>query len=144
VPLLTPPRCPPQPDPESTICDEPTCKRHFTYFTRRHHCRRCGHIFCDSHSAFAVPLDENANYNPRGSPSRSCAHCFTEFKAWRSRTNSYASSDASNPPNGGRPSTGTAPASPIAASPPPLAASPNQKKAEAAQSVPRDWNWSTF
>ncbi|KAI1417561.1 FYVE-domain-containing protein [Hypoxylon sp. FL1857] len=128
-----------KPDPESTICDEPSCMRHFNYWTRRHHCRKCGNIFCDSHSAFDVPLDQDANYNPRGTPSRACKHCFTEFKAWRSRTNSQASSENSSD---GR-SSQTAPSSPAIATPSTIP-SQNGQHQDVAMSVPRDWNWSTF
>lgn len=81
-----------QHDSNAAICDEPSCQKYFSYFTRRHHCRRCGNIYCDSHSAFEVPLDEEANYNPRGSLSRSCRHCYDEFKSWRARNTSAASS----------------------------------------------------
>jgi hypothetical protein len=121
-------------DSQSTICDDPTCKRNFSYFTRRHHCRKCGNIFCDWHSAYVVPLDQDAKFNPRAIPSRSCSHCFEEYKIWHSRNNSQASSAASSD------APHTVPSTPIAAGPGgvPLA------KAEAAASVPRDWNWSTF
>ncbi|KAF7540147.1 hypothetical protein G7054_g1578 [Neopestalotiopsis clavispora] len=129
-------------DNDATICDEPSCRRHFNYWTRRHHCRKCGNIFCDSHSSYDVPLDQDANYNPRGTPSRACSHCHTDFEVWRSRTNSAASSDDSSSN-----SSGTAPASPITATGTPVALSNpgrEQNKAEVAASVPRDWNWSTF
>jgi hypothetical protein len=133
-----------QADAESTICDEPSCMRHFNTWNRRHHCRRCGNIFCDSHSALEIPLDQDANYNPRGTLSRSCAHCYSEFQTWRSRTNSQSSSDDASV-------TGpvTAPVSPIASgiSATPAAPAPNapgHPKVEVAASVPRDWNWSTF
>ncbi|KAK9416151.1 hypothetical protein SUNI508_09731 [Seiridium unicorne] len=131
---------PPQPDTEASICDEPSCMRHFNYWTRRHHCRKCGNIFCDNHSSYDVPLDQDANYNPRGTPSRACSHCHTEFEVWRSRTNSQASSDDAS--SGSQ----TAPASPIAAGTPTAinASGKDQLKAEVAASVPRDWNWSTF
>ncbi|KAI0549376.1 FYVE zinc finger protein [Xylaria curta] len=128
-----------KPDPEATICDEPSCLRHFNYWTRRHHCRRCGNIFCDLHSTFGIPLDQDANYNPRGTISRACGHCYSEFQAWRSRTNSQASSDDSSD----RQVSQTAPASPIVTTPTginPQAPHP----AEVAMSVPRDWTWSTF
>lgn len=128
-----------KPDPESTICDEGTCKKYFTYFTRRHHCRRCGNIFCDRHSAFEIPLDQDANYNPRGTPSRACAHCYAEFKEWRSRTNSQssiASGDSNTLTDGGTP------ISPIVASP--TKSLMTAKFHDTAASVPRDWNWSTF
>ncbi|KAI1338008.1 FYVE-domain-containing protein [Xylariaceae sp. FL0016] len=127
-----------KPDPESAICDEPSCRRNFNYWTRRHHCRKCGNIFCDSHSTYGVPLDQNAEYNPRGIISRACAHCYTEFQAWRSRTNSQASSENSSVVQGSR----TAPASPIASTP--TAMKPQGQHQEIAASVPRDWNWSTF
>ncbi|KAI1878194.1 uncharacterized protein JN550_000376 [Neoarthrinium moseri] len=125
-----------KPDTESAICDEPSCMRHFNYWTRRHHCRKCGNIFCDTHSAFDVPLDQDANYNPRGTVSRACSHCHTEFQFWRSRTNSQASSDDSST-RGAQ----TAPASPVGTSTPTAA---KKGQAEVAASVPRDWNWSTF
>ncbi|CAK7197567.1 Zn finger protein [Sporothrix eucalyptigena] len=155
----------PKPDPESTMCDEPTCKKSFNYFTRRHHCRRCGNIFCDFHSAFEIPLDEQANYNPKGSSNRACAYCFREFKAWRTRTNSSDLSGASsgtttpatndgnskgvnvNKNNNAYKKAATAPTSPVMA----LAGRPGApgtptvaKVPDVAQSVPGDWNWSTF
>ncbi|KIH94200.1 fyve domain containing protein [Sporothrix brasiliensis 5110] len=142
-----------KPDPESTMCDEPTCKKSFSYFTRRHHCRRCGNIFCDFHSAFEIPLDEQANYNPKGSSNRACAYCFREFKAWRTRTNSSDLSSASSGTT--TPATvntsaykkaATAPTSPVVALRQPGApGTPTVAKVpDVAQSVPGDWNWSTF
>ncbi|KAJ1335611.1 FYVE zinc finger domain-containing protein [Microdochium nivale] len=130
-------------DTEAAICDEPACMRHFNYWTRRHHCRKCGNIFCDSHSNFDVPLDQDANYNPRGTTSRACLHCFSGFKAWRSRTNSQASSEESSVIHGHSPNT--APSSPIFAIPVSMKGGPTPKaRPEIAMSVPRDWNWSTF
>ncbi|KAK4169383.1 vacuolar segregation protein pep7 [Cladorrhinum sp. PSN259] len=141
-----------KPDSESTICDDATCKKSFGYFVRRHHCRRCGHIFCDAHSNNQVPLDQDANYNPRGAMSRVCTHCYMEFREWRSRTNSQSSrggsSDGST--NGSNaPRTPTSPSTLIGSSPivPVLnnkLLTPTRSTAEVAHSVPRDWNWSTF
>lgn len=125
-----------QPDAESTVCDDPTCKRTFSYFTRRHHCRKCGHIFCDSHSTFAAPLDHDAKFNPRAPLFRTCRHCCEEFKSWytrnSSRASSAASSDAPNPTPSTPIGTGFGDASELPRGP------------ELAASVPRDWNWSTF
>lgn len=131
-----------QPDRDSSICDDPTCKRVFGYFTRRHHCRRCGNIFCDIHSAVLVPLDENADYNPRGTPSRSCNHCHDKFQALKSRRESKASNSASlaeaAPPRPRPMPVGFGPGAGVMFQPT-LAKSPG-----AAASVPSDWNWSTF
>lgn len=131
-----------KPDPASTVCDDPTCKRTFGYFTRRHHCRRCGNIFCDTHSSNAVILDQDANYNPRGSPSRACNHCHTEYQSWRSRNSSRNSSSASSEIAGAS-ASGPKACNSIAASANALA-SLDLAKASVAASVPRDWNWSTF
>lgn len=125
-----------KPDAESTVCDDATCKRSFSYFTRRHHCRKCGNIFCDWHSTFLVPLDQDAKFNPRAVPSRTCGHCFDDFKTWYSRNNSRASSAASSDIQGDTPAT------PIAAGSADGLMLP--RGPEVAASVPRDWNWSTF
>lgn len=164
-----------KPDTESAMCDEPTCKKSFNYFTRRHHCRKCGNIFCDFHSGFEVPLDEKAAFNPRGTANRACAYCYREFRTWRQRTNSSdmssTSSGSTTPGNAAAPQTpqssaklrgagkcseivnafnkksATAPTSPVMT----MAAriggpgTPTMAKApDVAQSVPGDWNWSTF
>ncbi|KAI0128931.1 hypothetical protein BJ170DRAFT_352874 [Xylariales sp. AK1849] len=128
-----------KPDVEATICDEPSCMRHFNYWTRRHHCRKCGNIFCDAHSTLDIPLDQDANYNPKGTISRACSHCYTDFQVWRSRTNSQASSDDASARG-----SQTVPSSPIASTPTAVNRPKNKHKAEVAASVPRDWNWSTF
>jgi hypothetical protein len=143
------------------MCDHATCKRYFSYFTRRHHCRRCGNIFCDQHSAFEVPLDQDANFNPRGVPSRACGHCYAQFKDWRAaRTNNSplssqhhnSSPDAeTHPHHHGQHIDG--PVTPLAASPTTsdLGTLPMHtpgglplRTPDAAHSVPSDWNWSTF
>ncbi|OAA33071.1 Zinc finger, FYVE/PHD-type [Moelleriella libera RCEF 2490] len=126
-----------QPDPESSICDDPTCKRTFNYFIRRHHCRKCGNIFCDWHSSAALPLDQDANFNPRAPPSRTCNHCFGEAKALHSRNSSPGSSSTTSVSDDAPPST------PIMAAPPAPGVTPPHKP-EVAASVPCDWNWSTF
>jgi hypothetical protein len=131
-----------QPDSESSICDETTCTRYFTYFTRRHHCRRCGNIFCDLHSLYIIPLDQDANYHPKGSKVRSCEHCWIDYRRWQiarsSRSNSESSHGEENP------------TTPTVSCGNPKGAMGNVfGKASGlseslAASVPRDWNWSTF
>jgi len=132
-----------KPDQESAICDHATCKRHFSYFTRRHHCRKCGNIFCDQHSAFEIPLDQDANFNPRGTPSRACGHCYAQFKEWRSLATGKPSRRDS--PDGSRQCQLDTPTTPVAASPTTagMGGLPLHTP-DAAHSVPRDWNWSTF
>jgi len=127
------------------MCDHATCKRYFSYFTRRHHCRKCGHIFCDQHSAFEIPLDQDANFNPRGVPSRACGHCYAQFKEWRNLANSKPPSRDS--PEGARHhQPDLTPSTPVSTSPTAAGALDGLPlhTPEVAHSVPRDWNWSTF
>ncbi|PHH89939.1 hypothetical protein CDD83_4915 [Cordyceps sp. RAO-2017] len=126
-----------KPDPQSSVCDDPTCKRNFSYFVRRHHCRKCGNIFCDWHSNLVLPLDQDANFNPRAALSRACNHCFREAKALHDRRNSQSSaSTASDAPHR---------TTPAAVSAPPNGTAPTAPRPQdMAASVPRDWNWSTF
>ncbi|KAK4192127.1 vacuolar segregation protein pep7 [Podospora australis] len=135
-----------KPDQDSAICDHATCKKSFNYFQRRHHCRRCGNIFCNEHSNFVVPLDQDANYNPRGVPSRACSHCFKQFKAWRSRTNSQSSSQDSFDSGNNVPDTPVTPTgtSPVFSAIPGRLMPGQPHTPEVAHSVPRDWHWSTF
>ncbi len=58
-----------QPDSSVQECDLTVCARLFSLFTRRHHCRRCGGIFCAEHSSFFVPLDQHARFNAAASTS---------------------------------------------------------------------------
>jgi hypothetical protein len=141
-----------QPDSESTVCDDTVCTRFFTYFTRRHHCRRCGNIFCDLHSLYTIPLDQDANYHPHGTRSRACEHCWIDYRSWQlarcaSRPGSEGSSQSGNDNSAAdeTPRTPTINCAGRAA----LAGVLGHKKAKGtpeslAQSVPRDWNWSTF
>ncbi|KZP00136.1 FYVE-domain-containing protein, partial [Calocera viscosa TUFC12733] len=44
-------------EPDSGVVECRNCHRRFTFLLRKHHCRRCGHIFCDRCSSHRVSLD---------------------------------------------------------------------------------------
>ncbi|KAL8860858.1 MAG: hypothetical protein Q9178_002888 [Gyalolechia marmorata] len=132
----TPTRAHWKPDANAPICDAPTCHKSFNLFERRHHCRHCGHVFCNTHSQHKLPLDHNAEFHPEGTPSRACRHCLDRYRLWRaqrsSRNNSLTSAATAMPmgtpiPGMGGVGNGT-----------------EVHKGSVANSVPRDWNWSTF
>jgi len=134
-----------KPDAESSLCDETACTRSFTYFTRRHHCRRCGNIFCDMHSLYTIPLDQDANYHPKGTRVRSCEHCWHDYRGWQIARSSRSNSESSV----GDPHTPTTPTVNCAGKARGAMGSvfgqKNQGTPESlGASVPRDWNWSTF
>ncbi|KAK4056978.1 hypothetical protein OIO90_001878 [Microbotryomycetes sp. JL221] len=48
-----------RPDEEALICSDPNCTERFSLLVRKHHCRRCGEVFCSSHSGRSAPLWPN-------------------------------------------------------------------------------------
>src|SRR5271170_1484728 len=71
-----------QPDEASPSCDSPKCRSSFNLFVRKHHCRHCGHIFCAEHTAYTIPLDQNAKFHPEGVQSRACDSCYKQYQRW--------------------------------------------------------------
>jgi len=49
------------------------CQRRFSFLLRRHHCRRCGRIFCDRCSSHKVPLDPSEIVQDPTSPDSSAS-----------------------------------------------------------------------
>ncbi|KAI1609654.1 hypothetical protein EDD37DRAFT_205735 [Exophiala viscosa] len=135
-----------KPDEASSICDSPECRSTFNLFVRKHHCRHCGHIFCSSHSPYTIPLDQYAKFHPDGVLSRACETCHRQYQRWDTarsirRKNSQNSKDDGSNESG---------------PPTPLAGPTGHRRMisggirgaqpaeQAANSVPKDWHWSTF
>jgi len=129
-----------KPDPSSPTCDSPTCSRPFTLFIRRHHCRRCGSIFCAPHSTRIVPLDQHARFHSRAQAFRACDDCWRDYKVWEAKRKVKMAAGTSG--GDGEEAEGisqSVPATPV------LVQQPKKGLISSiAQSVPRDWNWSTF
>lgn len=129
-----------KPDEASPNCDSPECRSSFNLFVRKHHCRHCGHIFCASHTNYTIPLDQSAKFHPDGVPSKACETCHRQYQRWDTarsirRKNSDNSDDSGS-------------ATPIVESRPEvhriISVRGGQKQPAVANSVPRDWAWSTF
>ena len=71
-----------KPDTNAQICDFFICQKKFGLFARRHHCRHCGHVFCNEHSTERVGLDHSADFHPAGEKVRVCDHCAKEWIEW--------------------------------------------------------------
>ncbi|EMC92047.1 hypothetical protein BAUCODRAFT_38066 [Baudoinia panamericana UAMH 10762] len=86
--------------PDVSANDCAVCHQTFTWYFRRHHCRRCGDIVCDTHIAKKVPLDQNARYHPDGTESKACDPCWQEWcvvkRIRHSRNSSMANSISSS------------------------------------------------
>ncbi|KAG0347239.1 hypothetical protein BG005_000298 [Podila minutissima] len=73
-----------KPDNSAHECTWPGCHQEFGFFDRRHHCRRCGEIFCSAHCSKTIPLDHALDFNPAmGVNSRACIGCFEEYEQWQ-------------------------------------------------------------
>ncbi|KAF9896354.1 hypothetical protein BX616_007630, partial [Lobosporangium transversale] len=73
-----------KPDSSTQVCTWPGCHLEFGFFDRRHHCRKCGDIFCSAHCSKSVPLDYALDFNPAmGVMSRACIGCFEAYEQWQ-------------------------------------------------------------
>jgi hypothetical protein len=124
--------------PESFLTSGPRPRFPFSILNRRHHCRRCGDIFCSSHSPHAIPLDQEARFHSEGTLQRACDNCWTDYRGWRaarpSRTNSVTSRDSNE----------TMFTQPVGVPTQNKASEDQQPIGSVAQSVGGNWNWSTF
>ncbi|OCL08547.1 hypothetical protein AOQ84DRAFT_292923 [Glonium stellatum] len=123
-----------QPDNSTSVCSASACHKPFSFFDRRHHCRRCGGIFCGAHSSNTVRLNQHALFHPNGSYYRACDRCFSNYREWQSRRKSISSSE-----NSVGSSTAVSIESPITAKRPDVL-----RVGSLASSVPSNWAWSTF
>jgi len=67
-------------DDEVSICQQAGCSVKFNLWNRRHHCRRCGNIFCGTHSAYSMLLFPDGSEDWGGVWSRVCESCFKDSK----------------------------------------------------------------
>lgn len=71
-----------QPDNEASHCAYPGCTTRFSLFERRHHCRKCGDIFCAAHCSNYFRLDQSISFNPHGDLVRGCDTCARQQQRW--------------------------------------------------------------
>ncbi|WOL19819.1 1-phosphatidylinositol-3-phosphate 5-kinase FAB1B-like isoform X2 [Canna indica] len=68
------------PDDSCMVCYE--CDSQFTIFNRRHHCRKCGRVFCAKCTSNFVPVNSYVSDNSReeGELIRVCNFCFKQLE----------------------------------------------------------------
>lgn len=67
------------PDQETDHCQFDRCPTRFSFFQRKHHCRKCGSIICQKHSGNRLPLFHHRKNTVNGHWSRVCDHCFHDL-----------------------------------------------------------------
>lgn len=62
-------------------CGIKNCDKEFNFFERRHHCRKCGGIFCKEHTSHYLYINHLAQFTTggRGTLSRVCSNCIQEY-----------------------------------------------------------------
>lgn len=62
-------------------CMIPQCPRVFNFFDRRHHCRKCGGIFCKDHTLHFLYINHLAQFTTggRGTLLKVCDRCIDEY-----------------------------------------------------------------
>ena len=78
-------------------CAAPDCNEPLAMFFR-HHCRRCGKLFCPKCVGGGLQrrLNQNAELNPRGVLLPVCYECYVEENGWFSERGSAAWNEATN------------------------------------------------
>eukprot|EP01090_Pellita_catalonica_P014595 TRINITY_DN3762_c0_g2_i2.p1 TRINITY_DN3762_c0_g2~~TRINITY_DN3762_c0_g2_i2.p1 ORF type:complete len:560 (+),score=89.27 TRINITY_DN3762_c0_g2_i2:48-1727(+) len=91
--MTTNPPAKPQwvPNNYSQVCEQ--CKTEWSFSNRRHHCRGCGHLFCQSCSSREIMLPTWWKYTTPQRVCDGCHHVFTT-SAWNSVNNSELASSA--------------------------------------------------
>uniref|UniRef100_A0A0E0KES3 1-phosphatidylinositol-3-phosphate 5-kinase n=1 Tax=Oryza punctata TaxID=4537 RepID=A0A0E0KES3_ORYPU len=70
------------PDHSCRVCYD--CDTQFTIFNRRHHCRRCGRIFCGKCTTNSIPASSGPDRNiDEGDKIRVCNFCFKQWEQER-------------------------------------------------------------
>lgn len=62
-------------------CGIPSCSKVFNFFERRHHCRKCGGIYCKEHTSHFLYINHLAQFTTggRGTLSKVCDNCIKEY-----------------------------------------------------------------
>ncbi|ORZ15688.1 hypothetical protein BCR42DRAFT_415730 [Absidia repens] len=83
-------------DKDAAGCTHPGCSNLFSVFKRRHHCRKCGNIFCYRHCSNYLRLNQDSEFHPRGFLSRGCDQCADKWRYSSLTTGSAFSADSSD------------------------------------------------
>ena len=64
-----------QPNAEARACSAPRCRLTFAPADRKHHCRKCGKVFCGECTRYWAPVPERGWGNE---PQKCCKTCYDQ------------------------------------------------------------------
>ncbi|SAM09014.1 hypothetical protein [Absidia glauca] len=121
-----------KPDSEAVYCEYLDCATEFGFFERRHHCRRCGDIFCTQHCSSYFRLDQDCQFHPKGALSRGCDSCTEEYNTWATTLQQQHTS-MTDPPSSSTESSPRITSSPLQQQQPRKASLPKRQPNETTQ-----------
>lgn len=68
-------------DEQALKCGLKKCNKVFNFFERRHHCRKCGKIYCKEHTSHYLYINHLAQFTTggRGTLSKVCDYCIEDY-----------------------------------------------------------------
>lgn len=129
-------------DEAAIRCGITGCPVVFNFFERRHHCRKCGGIFCSEHTSHYLYINHMAQFTTggRGILSRVCNNCISDYNIFINREFGVnVPVEDSNPTS-----------TPLSSEPLLTINAPSKASNSAARndsvvgSVPANWTWSSF
>ena len=127
-------------------CGIAHCPKTFNFFERRHHCRRCGGIFCKEHTMHYLYINHLAQFTTggRGTLSKVCDNCIEEYNEFVKHEFGV---DVHHPHHSTPATSATSPINSM-----PSAANQLGRRGynettnneQMAGSVPANWSWSSF
>ncbi|KNE55848.1 hypothetical protein AMAG_01717 [Allomyces macrogynus ATCC 38327] len=141
--------------PDSEVSNCVACGVAFTLLERRHHCRKCGDVFCHACTATYARLDGHAQFHDHGHLVRVCQSCLqhrADANVLRAEVERLREQRLALARERERKEQEAAAVPPPAAQAPVDIARPRDANKPPADmhgigtlgSVPSDWNWSTF
>lgn len=116
-------------------CQITHCPKVFNFFERRHHCRKCGGIYCKEHTLHYLYINHLAQFTTggRGTLSKVCDNCIEEYNVFMRHEFGV---DMALPTSEYK----KEPARPVAF----LGARMPDRNEQVVGSVPANWSWSSF
>ncbi|CUM63783.1 uncharacterized protein PRCAT00001367001 [Priceomyces carsonii] len=129
-------------------CGIESCPKVFNFFERKHHCRKCGGIFCKEHTSHYLYINHLAQFTTggRGTLSKVCDNCIHEYNEFMNHEFGLAKPEAAHQPviesNKKKDSTDISNGHHVHQNS--YSRKSDNRNEQVVGSVPANWSWSSF